>query len=45
MLRIMLADDHHVIRLGLRSLLERQPEWRCAAKQQIGERSSKWLPP
>ena len=32
MLRIMLADDHHVIRLGLRSLLERQPEWKVCGE-------------
>lgn len=27
LLRIFLADDHEIVRLGLRNLLERQPGW------------------
>jgi two-component system response regulator DevR len=30
--RIMLVDDHEVVRLGLRALLERQPGWRVVAE-------------
>jgi DNA-binding NarL/FixJ family response regulator len=36
MLRIMLADDHHVTRLGLRHLLERKPEWKVCGEASNG---------
>jgi len=36
MLHITLADDHHVIRLGGRSLLERQPEWTVCGEASNG---------
>jgi DNA-binding NarL/FixJ family response regulator len=32
MLRILLADDHHVVRFGLRHLLERKPEWKVCGE-------------
>ena len=36
MLRILLADDHHVIRRGLRSLLEEKPEWKVCGEASNG---------
>jgi DNA-binding NarL/FixJ family response regulator len=39
MLRIMLADDHHVIRLGLRHLLERKPEWKVCGEASNGRQA------
>jgi len=36
MLRIILADDHHVTRLGLRHLLERKPEWKVCGEASNG---------
>jgi DNA-binding NarL/FixJ family response regulator len=36
MLRILLADDHHLIRLGLRYLLERKPEWKVCGEASTG---------
>lgn len=35
-LRILLADDHHLIRLGLRHLLERRPEWKVCGEASNG---------
>ena len=35
-LRLLLADDHHVIRAGLRCLLERQPGWVVVAEASDG---------
>jgi DNA-binding NarL/FixJ family response regulator len=35
-LRIMVADDHEVIRRGLRSLLEAQPNWQVCAEAADG---------
>jgi DNA-binding NarL/FixJ family response regulator len=31
-LRILLADDHEVVRRGIRSLLEAHPEWEVCAE-------------
>lgn len=31
-MRIMIVDDHEVVRLGLRGLLERQPNWQVVAE-------------
>jgi DNA-binding NarL/FixJ family response regulator len=36
MLRIMLADDHHVTRRGLRDLLEEKPEWKVCGEASNG---------
>jgi len=36
MLRILLADDHHLIRFGLRHLLERKPEWKVCGEASTG---------
>src|SRR5215472_10465509 len=36
MLRILLADDHHVIRRGLRDLLEEKPEWKVCGEASNG---------
>jgi DNA-binding NarL/FixJ family response regulator len=48
MLRIMLADDHHVTRLGLRHLLERKPEWKVCGEASNGreavEMAAKLMP-
>jgi DNA-binding NarL/FixJ family response regulator len=35
-LRLLLADDHHVVRAGLRCLLERQPGWEVVAEASDG---------
>jgi DNA-binding NarL/FixJ family response regulator len=35
-LRLLLADDHEVVRKGLRSLLEAQPGWIVAAEAADG---------
>ena len=35
-LRIMVADDHEVVRRGLRSLLESQPNWQVCAEAEDG---------
>ena len=36
MLRILLADDHHVIRRGLRYLLEENPQWKVCGEASNG---------
>jgi DNA-binding NarL/FixJ family response regulator len=41
MLRIMLADDHHLIRVGLRHLLERKPEWKVCGEASNGREAVK----
>src|SRR5215469_15818270 len=41
MLRIMLADDHHLIRLGLRHVLERKPEWKVCGEASNGREAVK----
>src|SRR5713101_5778523 len=35
-LRIVLADDHAIVRQGLRSLLEQQPGWKVVAEAVTG---------
>jgi DNA-binding NarL/FixJ family response regulator len=40
-LRIVLADDHPVVRQGLRSLLELQPGWRVAGEAANGKEAVK----
>src|SRR6266403_4932044 len=35
-LRLLLADDHHVVRAGLRCLLEGQPGWEVVAEASDG---------
>lgn len=37
MVRIIIADDHAVVRAGLRSLLEQRPEFRVVAEASSGE--------
>jgi DNA-binding NarL/FixJ family response regulator len=34
--RILLADDHDIVRRGLRALIEEQPEWRIVAEASDG---------
>src|SRR5687768_9932079 len=34
--RILVADDHYLVRCGLRSLLESQPGWRVCAEAGTG---------
>src|SRR4051812_5671347 len=36
MLRIMIADDHAVVRSGLRSILEARPDWSVVAEAADG---------
>jgi len=40
MLRIMLADDHDLIRLGLRHVLERNPEWKVCGEASNGREAA-----
>jgi DNA-binding NarL/FixJ family response regulator len=35
--RILVADDHDVVRLGVRALLERQPEWEVCGEAVTGQ--------
>jgi DNA-binding NarL/FixJ family response regulator len=37
MLRILIADDHEVVRYGLRKILERQPGWEVVAEADDGK--------
>jgi two-component system, NarL family, response regulator DevR len=37
MIRILIADDHSVVRAGLRALLEQQEEYRVVAEAETGE--------
>jgi DNA-binding NarL/FixJ family response regulator len=37
MLRILIADDHEVVRYGLRKVLERQPGWEVVAEADDGK--------
>ncbi|MDQ2950421.1 MAG: response regulator transcription factor, partial [Acidobacteriota bacterium] len=34
--RILIADDHEIVRRGLRALLESQPEWEVVAEAVTG---------
>ncbi len=36
MIRILIADDHAVVRRGIRALLESQPEWKVCAEAKDG---------
>ena len=36
MLRILLADDHDIVRRGLRELLEEQPGWEVCGEAATG---------
>jgi len=38
-LRILTADDHALIRRGLRELLESQPDWTICAEEANGQRA------
>ena len=38
MIRIVLADDHDLMRRGIRGLLESEPDLKCAAKRRMEER-------
>lgn len=38
-LRIVLADDHEIVRLGLRNLLERQPGWMVVGEAGDGKKA------
>ena len=35
-LRLLVADDHEIVRRGLRSLLEAQPGWQVTAEASDG---------
>ena len=37
MIQILIADDHHLIRKGIRALLEKQPDFHIVAEAQDGE--------
>jgi len=37
MIRIMIADDHHVVRSGLRAILDAQPKWEVVAEAADGK--------
>jgi DNA-binding NarL/FixJ family response regulator len=36
MLRILVADDHEIVKRGLRALLESKPEWTVVAEASNG---------
>ena len=36
-LRILIADDHELIRRGVRTLLEAEPGWKVVAEARVGE--------
>ena len=40
MTRILLADDHTLVRQGLRRILEEQPDWRVIAQDALDEARS-----
>jgi DNA-binding NarL/FixJ family response regulator len=46
--RILVADDHEVVRKGLIALLEQQPEWQVCGEAGDGreavEKAKKWMP-
>ena len=48
MIRILLADDHDVVRRGLRALLEAQPGWQVVAEARTGREAvdlaTEWRP-
>jgi DNA-binding NarL/FixJ family response regulator len=37
LVRVLVADDHEVMRLGIRNLLERRPGWRVCAEASNGK--------
>src|SRR5882724_11513855 len=37
MIRILIADDHHVVRSGLRTILDAQPNWEVVAEAADGK--------
>jgi YesN/AraC family two-component response regulator len=37
MIRILIADDHHVVRSGLRNILETQSNWQVVAEASDGK--------
>ena len=37
MLRILIADDHDVVRYGLRKVLQAQPDWEVVAEASNGK--------
>jgi DNA-binding NarL/FixJ family response regulator len=37
MIRILIADDHDVVRSGLRHLIESQPNWQVVAEASDGQ--------
>jgi hypothetical protein len=41
-MRILLADDHEVVRRGLRALLEARPGWRSSPRPPTGARRWRW---
>ena len=36
MIRILLADDHEIVRRGLREVLETHPDWEVCAEAENG---------
>ena len=40
MIRVLVADDHHLVRQGIRALLERQPDIRSLVRPRMGSRLS-----
>ena len=36
-LRFVIADDHEIVRVGLRSLIEMQPGWKVVGEARNGE--------
>ena len=39
LIRILIADDHEIVRLGIRSILEAQPNWEVVAEAADGKQA------
>jgi DNA-binding NarL/FixJ family response regulator len=39
--RLLIADDHAIVRHGLRALLQEQPGWQIAAEAKDGREASR----
>jgi len=42
-LRILIADDHDLVRKGLRMLIEEHPGWNVCAEARSGREAVDWL--
>ena len=40
--KILIADDHEIVRQGIRRVLEVKPEWEICAKPPMARKPSAW---